>query len=173
MRTYDSKVENSLWHCSKEFCDGCNYISAGHDCMKQLLKDVYQEHLSDERMIERQRTKIVEQQAEIEKKNTEIDILIRKKGTLRDEISELRAEIERFKNEQARLHIIISKMLKEAKTEAIKEFAERLKATDTADLVGEQYINGEIYGYFYSNAFEIKIDNLVKEMTEQKEEIKK
>ena len=54
--------------------------------------------------------------------------------------------------------------------EGIKEFAERLKATDTADLVGEQYINGEIYGYFYSNAFETKIDSLVKEMTEQRKE---
>ena len=56
--------------------------------------------------------------------------------------------------------------LKTAKSEAIKKFAERLKATDTADLVGEQYINGEIYSYFYSDAFERKIDNLVKEMTE-------
>lgn len=39
---------------------------------------------------------IKSQKAEIEKKDTEIDILIRKKHALRDEISELTAEIERL-----------------------------------------------------------------------------
>lgn len=37
------------------------------------------------------------QKAEIAKKDTEIDILIRKKETLNDEIAELKAEIERLK----------------------------------------------------------------------------
>ena len=37
------------------------------------------------------------QKAELKKKDTEIDILIRKKETLRDEISELRAEIDHYK----------------------------------------------------------------------------
>lgn len=37
--------------------------------------------------------------AEIEKKNTEIDILIEKKDTLQDENSELMAEVERVKEE--------------------------------------------------------------------------
>ena len=39
------------------------------------------------------------QKAEVEKKDIEIDILIRKKETLKDEISELMAEIERLQNE--------------------------------------------------------------------------
>lgn len=39
---------------------------------------------------------IREHMAEIEKKDTEIDILIRKKHSLRDEISELTAEVERL-----------------------------------------------------------------------------
>lgn len=39
---------------------------------------------------------IKSQKAEIEKKDTEIEILIRKKHALRDEISELTAEIERL-----------------------------------------------------------------------------
>ena len=38
------------------------------------------------------------QKAEIEKKNTEIDILIEKKDTLQDENSELMAEVERLKD---------------------------------------------------------------------------
>lgn len=37
----------------------------------------------------------------IKRKDTEIDVLIRKKGTLRDEISELRAENERLKGDLA------------------------------------------------------------------------
>ena len=37
------------------------------------------------------------QKAEIEKKDTEIDILIRKNETLKDEVAELRAEVERLK----------------------------------------------------------------------------
>ena len=37
------------------------------------------------------------QKAEIKNKDTEIDILIRKKETLKDEVSEMRAEIERLK----------------------------------------------------------------------------
>jgi hypothetical protein len=40
---------------------------------------------------------IKRQKAEIKNKDTEIDILIRKKETLKDEVSEMRAEIERLK----------------------------------------------------------------------------
>ena len=39
------------------------------------------------------------QKAEIKQKDTEIDILIRKKEVLRDEISELRAEVEKIKSD--------------------------------------------------------------------------
>ena len=47
------------------------------------------------------------QQAEIEKKDIEIDILIRKKEALNDEVSMLRAEIERLQSmNQAKLDII-------------------------------------------------------------------
>ena len=79
-----------------------------------------------------------------------------------DSIHALGDDYERVLEEQPLL-------IQKAKEESIKEFAARLKATDMSDLVGEQYINGEIYGYFYSNVFEIKVDNLVKEMTDFKE----
>ena len=93
----------------------------------------------------------------------------RKKDAL-DLINRQKAEIERLNIRKKALTDITKNYdwkFAKAKTEAIKEFAERLKATDMSDLVGEQYINGEIYGYFHSNGFEIKVDNLAKEMTEQ------
>ena len=88
------------------------------------------------------------QKAEIAKKDTEIDILIRKKESLRDEISELKAEIERleFSNEHWNDW--------EVKCRAIKEFAERLKR--------KAYIEGSFMTFSYDT-----IENLVKEMTEE------
>lgn len=61
------------------------------------------------------------QKAENEKKDIEIDILIRKKETLRDEISELRAEIERLEQ-------ILDKRCDvcPAVTSAIKEYSKYL-----------------------------------------------
>lgn len=96
------------------------------------------------------------QKAEADKKDTEIDILIRKKEALNDEISELKAEIERLKDiakntlsESVRLCDCILNV----KTKAIKEFAERLKA------ISHPYGDTQM-------VFELQIDNLVKEMTE-------
>ena len=65
-----------------------------------------------------------------EKKDTEIDILIRKKEALRDEIAEQKAEVERLQKAIKVQDIMIEQQdykLKQAKAEAIKEFAERLK----------------------------------------------
>ena len=62
----------------------------------------------------------------INRKNAEIDILIRKKETLRDEIAGQQAEIERLQREQE-IFGDIGKLYSEVKTEAYKEFAERLK----------------------------------------------
>lgn len=65
------------------------------------------------------------QKAEIENKNVEIDILIRKKKSLRDEISELTAESEKLQHKISELqHGILN-----CKSEAIREFADRLKLT--------------------------------------------
>lgn len=64
--------------------------------------------------------------AEIEKKNVEIDILIRKKETLKDEISELRAEVESLQKANESFSCM-GKLYSEIKSEARKEFAERLK----------------------------------------------
>lgn len=145
MRTYKCKVENSLWHCSKGFCDGCDYASCGNDCDKQLLKDVYQEHISDERMIEQQRIKMGEQQAEIER--------------LQEENKSIRYCYEQAKSYNDTLAESCEKNCKKfnmtTRAEAIKEFAERLKA-EVSHIPA------------WGSVAEKKIDNLVKEMTEQK-----
>lgn len=91
---------------------------------------------------------IAKQKAEIEKKDTEIEILIRKKEALRDEISELTAEIERLKD-----HVV--DLNKKVKHEAYREFAKKLKAKKfTHKNLGELvYIED--------------IDNTLKELTDQ------
>ena len=65
------------------------------------------------------------QKADLKQKDTEIDILIRKKETLRDEIAEQKAEIERLKAEQEMADGYADALEQKAKTEAYKEFAER------------------------------------------------
>ena len=108
MRTYNGKVETSLWHCTIGICTGCHYYGCrrGEACMKQLIKDAYQAHLSDERDLDNQLRKIKEQKVEI-------DILIRKKESLRDEISDLKAEVERLNIEKKALLITVENMRKE------------------------------------------------------------
>ena len=73
------------------------------------------------------------QKAEIEKKDIEIDILIRKKNDAYDEIAEQQAEIDRLK-ETFRKRIgreieeTYSYLIEEIKAEAYKDLAEKLKA---------------------------------------------
>lgn len=70
------------------------------------------------------------QKADLKQKDTEIDILIRKNARLKDEVSELRAEVERLKNEcfcLANERDAYKDILDTSVSEARKEFAERLK----------------------------------------------
>ena len=157
---------------------------------------------------------------EFDRQKAEIDILIRKKESLRDEISDLKAEVERlhklqkptetsgfiiqngkvvfytnilngYRHEFKDLEAVVRDLnlmlqnsykndqiigfykntienqvseLKTAKSEAIKEFAERLK---------EKFIHkgkSTKYGEFtWDDVTSYELDNLVKEMTERKE----
>lgn len=115
------------------------------------------------------------QNAELSKKDTEIDILIRKKEALRDEVSGLKAENEELQHKIASCNAEIEKLEFdnvhwndwEVKCRAIKEFAERLK--ENALCKKHFYIivhQGSLkIGKNYSIS-ENKLDNLVKEMTE-------
>ena len=102
------------------------------------------------------------QKAEVEKKDIEIAILIRKKEALNDEISDLKAEVEgaklryeevkadRDKEHQYAMHY--ARMCAKAKSEAIKEFWEKAKQTREFRTCPYVYIADG--------------DNLVEEMTE-------
>ena len=120
--------------------------------------------------------RIAELTEENDRQKAEIDILIRKKETLRDEIAGLQAENEmltekvealgdpiefaqyelfELREENRELHKICNqaiKTYKETKAEAIKEFAERFE-----DELGEDVFNH--YPFILA-----ALDNLVKEM---------
>jgi chromosome segregation ATPase len=71
------------------------------------------------------RKKFNRQKVELDKKDTEIDILIRKKESLRDEISELKAEIERLQKENDELRInSVTKSELERLNNLVKEMTE-------------------------------------------------
>lgn len=63
------------------------------------------------------------------------------KDTL-DLINRKNAEIERLETEKVKLHKLIPKMIKEAKTEAIKEYAERLEETNK-QIEAEWVVSGD------------------------------
>lgn len=94
------------------------------------------------------------QKAELEKKDVEIDILIRKKETLKDEVSELRAEVERLQKANESFSCL-GMLYSEIKSEARKEFAERLK------LMAEKI---SIAGIEYQVITTESLDNLLAEM---------
>ena len=71
-------------------------------------------------------------------------------------INRQKAEIERLQKEKAKIHKLIPKMIKEAKSEAVKEFAERLKKSDVNTRM--------LYSSVVYELGEDDIDNLVEEM---------
>jgi DNA repair exonuclease SbcCD ATPase subunit len=79
---------------------------------------------------------------------------------LSEKYTDAKAEIERLQSEKAKLHKLIPKMIKEAKSEAIKEFAERLEESAFDCDVSLGYGNG----CYVKAVTTIEIDNLVKEM---------
>ena len=107
----------------------------------------------------------------IKRKDAEIDILIRKKETLRDEIAEQQAEIERLRD---LLHestednnrwvcdcIQMQKDMEKLKSEAYKEFAERFKEKAEKTI----WISS---GQFVAKDYKISredFDNLLTELT--------
>ena len=101
------------------------------------------------------------------------------KSTL-DLINRQRAEIERLQglaeemvdNNEAwvRDNCELRNNLKTAKAEAIKEFAERLKEANFYEFIETYYDNAELNFEFRNDLFKDFVDNLVKEMTEEKEE---
>ena len=99
------------------------------------------------------------------RQKAEIEALINGQETLQKHIAEKMAKIEQLKAEKVKLHTLIPKMLAEAKSEAIKEFAERLKSKFTHSGKSTKYGN-----FTWDDVTSYELDNLVKEMTDFKEE---
>lgn len=85
----DNDVIKALEMCGNivvSSCKECSFhISCNANCVKQVMCNALD-------LINRQK-------ADLKQKDTEIDILIRKREALKDEVAELRAEVERLKNE--------------------------------------------------------------------------
>lgn len=142
--------------------------------------------------VEKIALKYFSREEELERQKLEIDILIRKKDTLRDEIAEKDAEIERlqkiivgFMDEVGtwsnkydvdvsnihRLPLLAKEdfnIRNKIKSEAYREFAERLKQTSkevTVPYVADTSIHEHKTGMFWYTADDL--DNLLKELTEK------
>ena len=118
MKTYNGKVENSLYYCAKGICQSCHYRSES-DCKGSLIKDAAKEEANDQRLIESQLETIQKQKAEIERLTEELD-----GETVKN--MRLGHEIERLEAEGLQLNRIFMDFVNKQKFEAIKEFAERL-----------------------------------------------
>ena len=168
----DEQIVKALECCSelKRFCDECTYNNKTVEyCDTDLCKDAVA-------LINRQKAEILAKTEEyndmldqrnkleeaLELKIMDVISLTSARDALLEMVKEQKAEIERLekkikairdinKRNDEHLHI---RLVERAKADAIKEFAERLKSK----LI--------IYTYLNINGV---IDNLVKEMTEQKE----
>ena len=120
----DEEIVKALEQCVSigEGCENCPFYEYT-DCDKRL-KECFNDLIN-------------RKDAEIEKKDIEIDILIRKKNRLRDEIAEQQAEIDRLQKELEAIKDYIyplpfmteyDKEVEKAQAEAYKDLAEKLKA---------------------------------------------
>ena len=157
----DNDVIKALECCGGTTCKGCPF-------QEKFGKDAPCSNLEKYAL-----DLINRQKAEIKQKDTEIDILIRKKETLQDELAEKQAEIERLKSFRKEGFInllgnclVYSKNLKDyndmrkgLKAEARKEFAERLK--EKVGLPKDRILGTIVYAD--------EIDNLLEEMESERE----
>ena len=129
----DNEIIKALEMCGNivvSSCKECSFhISYNANCVKQVMRNALD--------------LITRQKAELKQKDTEIDILIRKKETLKDEVSELqhknseleielkamrgaansyKAEVKRLQREQE-IFGDIGKLYSEVKADAYKELA--------------------------------------------------
>ena len=142
----DEQIIKALECCIKNelLCDG--------KCPGQMLDGDYRNEC---------RLSLMKQALDlIKNQKAEIEILIRKKETLRDEIAEQQAEIERLKNAYKQCaweRDVFSKDANTIKSEAYREFADLLKSKADRGFWQE-------HGYVDTD----DIDNLLKELEEAK-----
>lgn len=109
------------------------------------------------------------QKAEIERLNIECQSMRNAANSLKMHYEEAQAEIENYKHLDVILHTAIDKLTANIKSEAVKEFAERLKETITNAI--NTYYNSNGGGYYLAEDTIEDIDNLAKEMTEHSADV--
>jgi uncharacterized coiled-coil DUF342 family protein len=86
---------------------------------------------------------------------------------IRKELQKAKAEIEELKFPY-KMQVEVSKEIEnEIKSEAVREFAERLKETNLYEFIEEYFDNAELCYEVRSDLFNDFVDNLVMEMTEK------
>lgn len=127
---------------------------------KAEIRELKRELIDRQREIGKIAMKYFAREEEIERQKLEIDILIRKKEALRDEIAEKDAEIERLKNAYKQCaweRDVFSEDVNAIKSEAYREFADSLtkKVEYLLDYPDDL---ARVYG---------AIDNTLEELTEK------
>lgn len=138
---------------------------------KAEIRDLKRKLIDEQKSVEKIAMKYFKQAEELERLKLEIEILIRKKEALRDEIAEKDAEIERLKAEVRDTDNILYSLdrpLVEIKIEAYRVFAERVKQISkevTVPYIADTAIQEHKTGMFYYGKEDF--DKLLKELTEK------
>ena len=141
----DKDIIKGFKCCINRKCSDCPYREIQWDCDVMLEADVL--------------TLINRQQSLLRKEEN-------KNSKLRNERNRLNAEIELLKTNNHSLAITLSNRAKVERAEAIKEFAERLKKK------GTPVTGGKGFEGVYVMCSNLAIDNIVKELTEVKDDEK-
>ena len=114
-------------------------IKGFEDFINRLCGDISSLSVADRILLQDAFRLMLRQKTEIDKKDTEIDILIRKKESLMDEISELKAEIERLQTEKRVLNIAMSKQnyLMTNLQKVVKRIVKKFNMTTRAEAIKE------------------------------------
>lgn len=165
---YKIKAQNQKGHLA-----GLNKQVAKQKAEIKKLNDLFDSSQDNSfnaiHLLYEMREKFNRQKVELDKKDTEIDILIRKKEALRDENSELKAEVERLRNTVKTDFLTVREKLKisqsdivEIRAEAIEEFLKKLEDESIESLVCLGYGEKEL-----QNIVEFEtVKRIAKEMTE-------
>lgn len=143
----DNEIINALRCCADMACRFCTEQGKPHckETVASLAWDLIQRQKED-----------------IKKKDTEIDILLRKNESLKDEVSALRSDVERLQKANESFSCL-GMLYSEIKSEARKEVVERLKekANKTTWISGGKLVEKD-YKISKEN-----LENLLAEMEER------
>ena len=155
----DNEIIKALEICATGSCAGCPANKRNANCLTSLTENALD--LINRQKAERNRLNN-ELHGKVEYIHEQRDVIDEKKS----EIERLRAKVEKRTNEKLELGMFYTQKLKATKSEAIKEFAERLKDKSQAETYYDNRLEKPIKTYRITDD---DIDNLVKEMVGEQE----